>query len=98
MYNIHMMNKNHNVNHSISLIVARYRGEKTLRAFAAELSTKMLEPVSHQSIKNWEEGTIPSYYLILAIALHNDDWRRDFALEILAVLKAEQYERDLVDV
>ena len=93
-----MMNKNHNVNHSISLIVARYRGEKTLRAFAAELSTKMLEPVSHQSIKNWEGGTIPSYYLILAIALHNDDWRRDFALEILAVLKAEQYERDLVDV
>lgn len=93
-----MMNKNHNVNQSISLIVARYRGEKTLRAFAAELSTKMLEPVSHQSIKNWEEGTIPSYYLILAIALHNDDWRRDFALEILAVLKAEQYERDLVDV
>jgi len=92
------MNKNNNVNHSISLIVARYRGEKTLRAFAAELSTKMLEPISHQSIKNWEGGTIPSYYLILAIALHNDDWRRDFALEILAVLKAEQYERDLVDV
>lgn len=89
------MNNNNNVNHSISLIVARYRGEKSLRDFANELSSKMLEPISHQSIKNWEDGeTKPSYYVILAIALHNDDWRRQFALDILEVLKPDYYKPD----
>jgi hypothetical protein len=80
---------------SISLIVNRYRGEKSLRDFAGDLSSKLPEPISHQSIKNWEDReTIPPYYLFLAIALHNDDWRRTFALEILAVLKPDLYQPD----
>lgn len=67
----------------------------SLRTFADELSKKMPETISHQTIKNWEDGfRVPSYYLILAIALHNDDWRRQFALEILQVLKPEYYTPD----
>ena len=82
---------------SISLIVTRYRGEKSLRDFAADLSSKLPEPISYVSIKNWEDKVfIPAYYPILAIALHNDDWRRQFALEILAVLKPEYYQPDTI--
>lgn len=80
---------------SISLIVARYRGEKTLREFADDLSSKLIEKISYQSIKNWEDGeTVPLYYPILAVALKYDDWRRQFALEILAVLKPKLYQPD----
>jgi hypothetical protein len=81
---------------SISLIVTRYRGDKSLREFAADLSSKLPEPISYTSIKNWEDKVfIPAYYPMLAIALHNDDWRRQFALEILAVLKPELHNPDL---
>src|SRR4030042_2872160 len=97
VYNIYMLNNIDYVKQSISLIVARYRGEKSLREFAGDLSSKMVEPISYQTIKNWEDGTYkPAYYLILAIALHNDDWRRQFALDILAVLKPELYSPDLI--
>ena len=83
------------VKQSISLIVIRHRGQKSLREFAADLSCKMPESISYQTIKNWEDGaTKPGYYEILAIALQNDDWRRQFALEILAVLKPELYQPD----
>lgn len=89
-----MDNINH-VNKSISLIVTRYRGEKTLRDFAADISSKMDKPITYQTIKNWEDGTyLPSYYFILAVALKNADWRRQFALEILAVLKPDNYQPD----
>jgi len=83
------------VNQSISLIVARHRGKKSLREFAADLSSKMDEPISYQTIKNWEDGARrPAYNIVLAIALQNEDWRRQFALEILAVLKPELYQPD----
>ncbi len=80
---------------SISRIVKRHRGEKSLREFADDLSSKMVEPISHQTIKNWEDGIkLPAYNTVLAIALQNDDWRRTFALEILSVLKPKLYEPD----
>jgi hypothetical protein len=72
---------------SISSIVSHYRGEKSLREFAAEVSEKLPDPITYQTIKNWEDGAFkPSYYFMLAVAMHNDDWRREFALEILAIL------------
>ncbi len=77
---------------SISMIVKRYRGEKSLRDFAGDLSSRMDKPITYQTIKNWEDGTRqPDYYFILAVSLQNDDWRRQFALEILAVIKPELY-------
>ena len=80
---------------SISLIVCRYRGTKSLREFAADLSNKMPEPISHAIIRDWENQTyLPRYYTILPIALNYEDWRRQFALEILAVLKPELYKPD----
>jgi len=80
---------------SISLIVKRYRGSKSLREFAADISSKSPQPISHVTIKNWEDQVfVPEYYPMLAIALHNDDWRRQFALDILAVLKPEFYSPD----
>ena len=82
---------------SISLIVARYRDGKSLREFAGELSEKTPVPISHTTIKNWEDQVfVPEYYPILAVAMHNDDWRRQFALDILAVLKPERYKPDAI--
>ena len=89
------MNNTDLVKQSISIIVTRHRGEKSLRDFANDLSARMVEPISYQTIKNWEDGTfIPAYNTVLAIALQSDDWRRQFALEILAVLKPEFYKPD----
>src|SRR4030042_1716860 len=99
MYNIINMNYINSMNQSISSIVARYRGEKSLREFAADLSSKMPELISQQTIKNWEDGgTKPSSNLMLAIALNNDDWRRQFALDILAVLNPEFYSPDPIRI
>jgi hypothetical protein len=72
-----------------SEIVSKYRGDRSLREFAGELSSKMPVPISYETIRNWESGTKPAYYLILAIAMHNDDWRRQMALDILAVMNPE---------
>ena len=84
---------------TISEIVSKYRGEKSLREFAADLSSKMDKPITYQTIKNWEDGThLPEYYFILAIALQNDDWRRQFALDILAVLNPEFYSPDPIRI
>ena len=77
---------------TIPEIVSKYRGEKSLREFAAELSNGMPIPITHQTIKNWEDGLWkPSYYFILRISEQNIDWRRDFAFDILEVLKPEPY-------
>ena len=82
---------------TIPEIISKYRGEKSLRDFAADLSSRMPESISHQTIKNWEDGTTkPGYYEMLAISLHNADWRRQFALEILAVLKPEYFQPDTI--
>jgi hypothetical protein len=84
---------------NIPTIISKYRGEKSLRTFAAEVSERMPEPITYQTIKNWEdEVTRPSYYFMLAIALHNDDWRRTMALEILAVLKPGYYTPDQLKI
>jgi len=80
---------------TIPEIVSKYRGEKSLREFASDLSSKMAQPITHQTIKNWEDGLHrPDYYFILAIALQNEDWRREFALKILAILDPNNYAPD----
>lgn len=69
---------------TIPSILRKYRNGSSLRDFAQQLSENLPEPISHQSIKNWEDGTHqPAYYLMIAVALHYEDWRREFALEIL---------------
>jgi len=94
-YNILMMNNIQVLKQSVSLIIARYRGEKSLREFAADLNSKTYEPLSYQTISDWENGKyLPRYRTILPIALQYDDWRRQFALEILQELKPEFYKPD----
>jgi hypothetical protein len=83
-----MKNKN---NSSIRLIIQSYRGGKSLRKFAAEISEKLPEKISYQSIKNWEDGRyIPNYYKFGEVARIYDDWRRTLALEIRQALRPDQ--------
>lgn len=77
------------------MIVARYRGEKSLREFAADLSSNTKEPISFATIKDWEDKKyLPRTRTILPIALKYDDWRREFALELLAELDPKEYQPD----
>ena len=80
---------------TIPEIVSKYRGEKSLREFVADLNSKISEPLSHQTIKDWEDGKYPpSSRTILPIAIQYSDWRRKFALDILAVLDPNLYGPD----
>ena len=82
-----MKNKN---SYSVQLIFKSYRGGKSLRKFAAELSEKLPEKISYQSIKNWEDGRyIPNYYEFGEVARIYDDWRRTLALEIRQALRQD---------
>jgi hypothetical protein len=75
---------------TIPEIVKKYRGEKSLRTFSGELSEKLVEPVSYGTIKQWEDGSVPRYYKILPIATVYDDWRQDFALEMIREIQPER--------
>ena len=88
---------------AVSYIVDNYRQLQgsgnhpaTLRYFAAAL-TEVLRAsglqVSHQSIKNWgDRRYLPDLYVMLQIADQaQHDWRRDFALDILAAVEPDRY-------
>ncbi len=84
------------IKQSISIIIARYRGDKSLRKFAAEISEKLPGRISHQTIKNWQDGIYaPSYREFYMIANLNDDWRRSMALELMKILRPDLHIPDL---
>jgi transcriptional regulator with XRE-family HTH domain len=71
---------------SATQVISKYRQEQnlSLRDFAKLLSANLGQPISHQTIKNWEDGTYnPSYFLLLALSHSYTDWRRDMALECM---------------
>jgi hypothetical protein len=88
---------------AISAIVKTYRRLQRRRAhplsfrdFAAALSG-VLEPiggtVSHQTVKNWEDEThIPKAFTMKLLVSHGkNNWQKDFAGDVLAVLHPEEY-------
>jgi len=82
-----------------SEIVKRYRMNQqlSLRKFAAQLGEELKNGVSHQTIKDWEDGEYAGHvYFFLAVAMRYKDWRRDFAFECLSVIYPEfdQYAGD----
>ena len=84
------------INHSISLIFKSYRRKKSLRKFAAELSEKLPEKISYQSIKNWEDGRyIPNCYEFGEVARTYADWRHTLALEIRQALRPDHSDPEI---
>jgi hypothetical protein len=88
---------------AVSEIVRRYRRmlqrrdkPLPLRAFASALSD-VVAPfgggISHQTVKNWEDGLhLPEGFFMMQVAHHApEDWRRDFAQDILAALRPDIY-------
>jgi transcriptional regulator with XRE-family HTH domain len=74
-------------------IVQEYRKQQklSLRKFAEALSQDQVE-ISHQSVKNWEDGVNePQFSFVLSLALTTHDWRSDFAFDLLAVMKPDVY-------
>src|SRR3990172_4498144 len=79
----------------VAQIVKKYRKRKTLRAFTDELNAT-LKPAgfyfSYQAISFWENGKhLPSELKILRLRDVATGWERDFANEILVVLRHELY-------
>jgi len=75
-------------------ITREYRKQKnlSLRAFAEALSNGS-QDISHQTIKNWEDGaTEPDFSFVMTLVMKTRDWRMDFAFDILAAMKPEIYE------
>lgn len=69
----------------------------SLRDFAAQLNELLAghnTGVSHQTIKNWEDRVhLPRvYYMIYLILDAPNDWRRDFAQDVLSALRPKMYE------
>ena len=76
----------------IQTIIKKYREEKllTMQELADALASGSGEIVSVPSVQQWESGKhIPQKYIWVKLALNTTDWRRDMALDVLAVLDPE---------
>lgn len=86
----------------ISELVTTYRHQNnySLQDFADALMEAFPgETLSRQAVSEWEQGTSkPKYFFLLAIMLtyqdHGNDWRHNWALETLQLLKPELYQPD----
>lgn len=83
---------------NVSEIVKKYRQEQkmSLREFAAALNKPLAildgDGPSYQAVYSWENGDYePKIMTLNLIALHTNDWRRDFAFECLATLRPDLY-------
>lgn len=79
------------------LVVRKYRVQQklSLRKFAQALTEGLNHgiEISHQTIKNWEDGvTEPDFSYVLNLALTVHDWRGDFAFDLLSAIKPEIYQ------
>lgn len=81
----------------ISQIVRIYRAEQglTLEAMAESLreqmSGTMFSNLSRQAIGLWERGTLPNVIFLIRVTRMYDDWRREFASDILAAIEPELF-------
>jgi hypothetical protein len=69
----------------------------SLRAFARALNEVLAvfgESISHQTVKNWEDRVhLPRTYFMLQLGLEApNDWRRDFAQDVLSALRPNLYQ------
>ena len=79
----------------ISELTRKYRSERelTLAQFAQALMEKIpADNVSKQSVHHWESGKHrPAGDFLLLVAMRYGDWRRDWALNCLAVMRPDLY-------
>jgi transcriptional regulator with XRE-family HTH domain len=75
----------------IDEIVKKYRKQQNLSqdAFGQSLCERLPGvELTRQAISNWERGAqTPDYMFLVAMAMAYNDWRFDFALECLQVLR-----------
>ena len=69
----------------------------SLREFARALNEVLAvfgDSISHQTVKNWEDRVhLPRTYFMIQVGLESpNDWRRDFAQDILAALRPNLYQ------
>lgn len=69
----------------------------SLREFSRALNEVLAvfgDSISHQTIKNWEDRVhLPRTYFMIQLGLESpNDWRRDFAQDVLAALRPNLYQ------
>lgn len=79
----------------ISQLTKKYRTQAglTLEGFGEKLSDQLSEyTFTRQAVHNWESGNQrPEKYFLLLVMLRYGDWRRDWALDCLAVLQPDVF-------
>jgi transcriptional regulator with XRE-family HTH domain len=86
---------------TIPEIIKKYREQQGLsqEAFAEQLVSEINTGLTKQAVSYWENGDWkPGYFLLLTLTLVYTDWRRDMALECLAILKPELYSNEVENV
>ena len=79
-------------NNKISRIVKRYRKGQSLRAFAEKISEIPGVDVSHQTVKNWEDGTYePALQTLVRMNDNRGVWQSNFAAECLSVIMPDVF-------
>lgn len=82
----------------VATIVRAYRENQglTLRDFAVALTEQLLNTeISHPSVSNWERGSnIPETDFLLICAVVYQDWRMQFAIDVLCAKLPEVFARD----
>ncbi len=87
---------------AISDLVFAYRhihghGERPLsyREFAQECNLALRnspQETTYQSVKNWEDRVhIPRMSFLIPLAFSGEDWRSEFALDTMAILRPKLY-------
>ena len=77
----------------IDNVVRKYR--KQAKISQGEFAQKVCEQIpgvefTRQAISNWERGAqTPDYMFLVAVLMTYRDWRHDFALECLQVMRPE---------
>jgi transcriptional regulator with XRE-family HTH domain len=77
-------------------IVTRDYREKmglTYRAFAEALNEHLVHTsISHVSVQNWEKGMLePKMDFLWIILINHDDWRADWAVDMLCAVLPEAF-------
>lgn len=85
-------------NFPAAIVTSEYRERLglTYRAFADALNEWMINlSISHVTIMNWEKGiTDPNERFVLTCLVVYQDWRRQWAIDVLCSTLPEVFERE----
>lgn len=82
-----------------AVVTTEYRKAQGLsyRAFAEQVNAGLVNTsVTYATIQNWEKGmSLPKMEFIWVVLVNHDDWRADWAVDMLCALLPEAFDATL---